>query len=385
MSWPVVSLGSVATFLSGFAFKSEKFNSDGRGLPIVRIRDVVRGQSNTFFDGDFDPRYLVEDGDYLIGMDGEFNLAPWRGGQALLNQRVCKLDTLRSDVDRAYVAKFLPMALKRIEDSTPFVTVKHLSVKKLNEVALPLPPLEEQRRIAAILDQAETLRAQRRAAIALLDQLPQAIFLEMFGDFDSVKGRWPVIQFHELVQDTKLGLVRSAQEFGPAFSVPYVRMNAITRSGDLELTSVQRTEVTDRELEEFQLKEGDFLFNTRNSAELVGKTALFRGGGQFVFNNNILRVRFNERVHPEFVAAAFRTRLVQRELGLRKSGTTNVFAIYYKELRTIPIPTPPLDLQRQFVKTVEAIHRAKAAHQSALAELDALSSALQSTAFTGEF
>ena len=62
-------LGDYAKFLSGFAFKSKLFNDDGVGLPVVRIRDVVRGHSETFYSGDYDNRYLVSSGDYLIGMD----------------------------------------------------------------------------------------------------------------------------------------------------------------------------------------------------------------------------------------------------------------------------------------------------------------------------
>ena len=120
-----VRLGDHATFLSGFAFKSSLFNENGQGLPIIRIRDVVRGYSDTFYSGRYEAKYVVRQGEYLIGMDGEFNLARWQSDQALLNQRVCKIDGLSKDLDRHYLAKFLPILLKKIEDETPFVTVKH--------------------------------------------------------------------------------------------------------------------------------------------------------------------------------------------------------------------------------------------------------------------
>ena len=151
-------------------------------MPLVRIRDVVRGKSDTYFDGDYDDRYVVNDGDYLIGMDGQFNLARWNGGRALLNQRVCKIEDLSPETDRDYLARFLPKALKDIEDATPFVTVKHLSVKQLRDIDFPLPPLAEQKRIAGILDAADALRAKRRESIDQLDRLIQSTFLEMFGD-----------------------------------------------------------------------------------------------------------------------------------------------------------------------------------------------------------
>ena len=70
MSWPTVPLGEYVNILSGFAFKSEKFNTDGRGIPLVRIRDITRGDSETYFDGEYDRQFLVKDGDILIGMDG---------------------------------------------------------------------------------------------------------------------------------------------------------------------------------------------------------------------------------------------------------------------------------------------------------------------------
>lgn len=130
-------LGEHVSFLSGFAFKSAFFNTEGEGLPIVRIRDVKAGRSDTYYSGEYDPKFIVSDGDYSIGMDGEFSLARWRGGKALLNQRVCKVESVSDRLDAGYLVRFLPSALKAIEDATPFVTVKHLSVKALRDIEIP--------------------------------------------------------------------------------------------------------------------------------------------------------------------------------------------------------------------------------------------------------
>ena len=64
-------LGDHVTFLSGFAFKSKLFNNAADGLPVIRIRDVVRGHSETYYSGEYDERFLVSKGDYLIGMADE--------------------------------------------------------------------------------------------------------------------------------------------------------------------------------------------------------------------------------------------------------------------------------------------------------------------------
>ncbi len=303
---------------------------------------------------------------------------------------ICSTDILPilpgPKLERRYLCYFLrqPTMVDFANSRASGANLPRLSPSVLAGFEIPLPPLAQQRRIAEVLDRAEALRAQRRAALAELDSLTQSLFLDLFGDTRKERTRWRIIPLEEIVQETKLGLVRGAQEFGPEFPVPYVRMNAITRNGELELGNVQRTHATEAEIEACQLMPGDFLFNTRNSKELVGKTALFRGDGLYLFNNNLMRIRFTAKVHPEFVAAAFKTAFVQHELSLRKSGTTNVFAIYYKDLRSLPLPLPPIALQREFARRVGAVEKLKAAQRTALAELDALFATLQHRAFRGE-
>lgn len=132
MNYKVKPLRDLVKITSGFAFKSNLFNTENNGLPLIRIRDVVRGYSDTFYDAEYKDEYVIQNGDALIGMDGEFNLAKWRGGKALLNQRVCKIESTSEELSQGYLIRFLPKALKDIEDKTPFVTVKHLSIKDIN-------------------------------------------------------------------------------------------------------------------------------------------------------------------------------------------------------------------------------------------------------------
>jgi type I restriction enzyme S subunit len=296
------------------------------------------------------------------------------------------LSPRREDVDADFFYHLLGSnaVYSEFERRAAGATVKNLNIDLVRGVKIPLPPLPEQRRIAEMLDKADALRAKRRVALAQLDTLTQSIFLDMFGDTRKERTRWPTVALEGIVKETKLGLVRGSQEFGPDFPIPYVRMNAITRSGELELGNVQRTHATEAEIEAYRLEPGDFLFNTRNSEELVGKTALYRGGGLHLFNNNLMRVRFTAKADAVFVAAAFKTAFVQHELNLRKSGTTNVFAIYYKDLRSLPLPLPSIALQREFAQRVAAVEALKTAQRAALAELDALFSSLQHRAFRGD-
>lgn len=188
MKWQTVELGDVCNFLSGFAFKSELFSPEPIGLPIIRIRDVLPGSSATFYGGDYQPQYIVEKGDILIGMDGEFNRERWKSDPALLNQRVCKAIARDSHLDEAYLYHALPLLLKKIEDETPFVTVKHLSVAKLKSAQIPIPPLEEQRRIAAILDKASRMAELCGTALKLSHAADKSLFLHFFADLPVESG-----------------------------------------------------------------------------------------------------------------------------------------------------------------------------------------------------
>jgi type I restriction enzyme, S subunit len=193
MNWRPSVLGDHIDILSGFAFKSQCFNSDGRGLPLVRIRDVVPGKSDTFYDGPYGEQYIVSDGDLLIGMDGEFNRARWRGGPSLLNQRVCRVRPSNGCLDEGYLYHALPQILKKLEAQTPFVTVKHLSANDLRQVEIPLPPLEEQKRIAAFLDKAVSIENKRCQIAKEADALLRATFLDMFGHPATLAGEHPLL------------------------------------------------------------------------------------------------------------------------------------------------------------------------------------------------
>lgn len=150
--WQRVLLSDVAHVQNGFAFKSAYFHPDD-GVPLVRIRDIANEETEHRYFGDFDGRYLIARGDILIGMDGDFGVSRWRGGQALLNQRVCKI-TLTSDCfDERFLFLCLQPFLDAINAETSSVTVKHLSSRTIEEIPLPLPPLSEQRRIVAKIEE----------------------------------------------------------------------------------------------------------------------------------------------------------------------------------------------------------------------------------------
>lgn len=312
-------------------------------------------------------------------MDGQFNLARWHGGRALLNQRVCRIGALDEPLDRGYLMRFLPIALKTIEDATPFVTVKHLSAKALNGIQVPLPPLAEQQRIAAILDRADAIRANRRRMLGHLDSLIESAFHDMFSDLvlSVTVGDVATIQG---------GLQVSAKRAGLPIEVPYLRV-ANAHRGRLDLSTIKTLRATEAEVSRTRLAADDLLFveGHANPGE-VGRVALWRGElDECVHQNHLIRARLNQtKVVPIFAETWLNTNAGAAHFRRAARTTSGLNTISASTVRSAPLPLPSIDSQREFAAQVRRIDAQRASAQRALAIDDELFASLQSRAFRGE-
>lgn len=369
-------LPDICTIQYGFPFDSSKF-STSEGMPLIRIRDVVRGYSETFTTEEYKEEYIVNKGDLLIGMDGEFNIARWGETPALLNQRVCRL-LPTPEVEKNYLFYFMPSALKRIEEKTPFVTVKHLSARELNKVSVPLPPLKEQRRIAALLDKVSDLIAKRRAQLGKLDLLVTARFVEMFGDQRTNPKGWKTGRIRDVVNEVKYGTSRPAVEGG---TYKYLRMGNITFDGHLDLNDLKYIDIPEPEIEKCIVRKGDVLFNRTNSKELVGKTCVFDLDEPMVIAGYIIRVRVNERVIPEYLSSVLNSQFGKQTLSDMCKAIVGQANINAQELQNIAILIPPIELQREFALFVDRVNRLVSNVTDGIEKLETLKKALMQKFF----
>ncbi|WP_089418296.1 restriction endonuclease subunit S [Vitreoscilla filiformis] len=281
-------------------------------------------------------------------------------------------------VTREYLAAYLksPYFLQWVSQQVDGAKMPRVSMRILWEHEVALPSLIEQRRITAVLSKADSLRSKRQEAMRLADEFLRAAYVEIFGDPVENPYQWPSLELSELVESTKLGLVRSAEEFGWNLPTPYLRMDAISNDGKILHKKIQGTNASPEEIAQFELRRGDLLFNTRNSRELVGKTAIWDGGDGVIFNNNIMRLRLNSMIAPEVIAMQFQLPLLKQELETRKSGTTSVFAVYYKDLKTLPIQIPSKDRQQKYVQVTKKVARYMAKMQEMASNAEQLTQSL---------
>ena len=176
-NWQVSRVKDFAKLLSGFPFDSKQFDSV-EGIPLIRIRDISSAHTVVRVKGEVPEESLIYDGDVLIGMDGDFNVAWWKGGEAALNQRVACLRADNPSFLR-FLFYALPFNMQIVNDLTYFTTVKHLSNTDILKTRFAMPSAAEVKQIARFLDyetaKIDALIEKQQQLIALLKEKRQAV------------------------------------------------------------------------------------------------------------------------------------------------------------------------------------------------------------------
>lgn len=257
-------------------------------------------------------------------------------------------------------------------------TFKEISKSIVENIEIPLPEVNQQKEIAEKFKKLEQLISLRKQQLAKLDELVKARFVEMFGTFPANPFRWSIGKIQDVVSDVRYGSSRPAVEGG---KYPYLRMNNITYSGELDLRDTKRIDIPDSELDKCTVRRGDVLFNRTNSKELVGKTCVYNRDELMVLAGFVIRVRINERIRPEVLSAFLNMDFSKRMLiGMCKTaiGQANINA---KELQNIDLYIPPIELQDQFVTLKNKIDQQKQTVQQSLEKLELMKKALMQEYF----
>ncbi|ELC6211221.1 restriction endonuclease subunit S, partial [Escherichia coli] len=369
----LVTLGKHIDILSGCAFPSSGFNRNN-GVPLIRIRDILSGKTETYYEGSYDLKYLIKKGDLLVGMDGDFNREYWKGTDALLNQRVCKITPNPETLDKNFLYHFLQKELDKIHATTDVVTVKHLSVKKIQDIKIRLPSLKEQKRIAAILDKADAIRQKREQAIKLADDFLRAKFLEMFGTPANNIHRFPKGTIRDLVDSVNYGT--SAKASIDSGEYPILRMGNITYQGRWDFTDLKYLDLSVKEKDKYLVKEGDLLFNRTNSKELVGKTAVYEEDRPMAFAGYLIRVRPNSIGNNYYISGYLNSihgKITLMNMCKSIVGMANINA---QELQNIEILIPPKHLQDEYEIIYKKIKKGLSIYDKSAMQLQLLASNL---------
>jgi type I restriction enzyme S subunit len=305
--------------------------------------------------GDHTKAFKFIDFPFCIGADGTKVLRP------------------RSDVHPKYVFHYLrTLKLPDVGYSRHYKFLKRFDI--------PLPPLPEQRRIAATLDAADAFRQKRRQALRLLDQLTQAIFVEMFGDTSTLEPR----PFSELLsRPLRNGLSPSR---GGAITAPVLTLSAVT-SGVFKADAIKEGTFLATPPANQCVQEGEFLICRGNGNRcLVGVGVLAdRSMPDTAFPDTVIAGGVDQRsLDPDYFAYVWNSTAVRQQIEAAARTTNGTFKVNQAALHRIEVPVPDLTRQSRFGDCLRNIRELEGVERKHLSEADALFASLQHRAFRGE-
>ena len=319
-----------------------------------------------------DPRYLsqedfeaenrrtnIKPNDLLItivGTIGRVAIVPNSLTEFCVQRSVAVLKPKPEIVYNRFLMHYLQSMRPYLEQESRGVAQKGIYLKQLSNLSIILPPLDEQRKIAAVLDKVSDLIAKRRQQLDKLDEMVKSRFIEMFGVYPANPMGWEIGTIRDIVTEVRYGSSRPAVDGG---KYPYLRMNNITYGGELDLSDTKRIDIPDNELDKCTVRRGDVLFNRTNSKELVGKTCVYDRDEMMVLAGFVIRIRVKDCILPEFLSAFLNTDFSkQMLLGMCKTaiGQANINA---QELQNIGLYLPPVELQRRFIQFKKETDKSK--------------------------
>ncbi|NTX22923.1 restriction endonuclease subunit S [Burkholderia cepacia] len=384
--WTCEQLNGFVTLLTGAPFKSIFFSPD-EGIPLIRIRDLQRGFSETGYVGDYDDRYLVNAGDVLVGMDGEFHVVRWKGTQALLNQRVLRISEKRGRSDESFLFFLVANAIRKIQDGISATTVKHLSTKDLQNLTAAIPPLPEQQKIAAILtavdDKLDVIARQIEVTQTLKRGLMQTLFSRNVGGGSDED--WLVVPLRE-VAEVRTGVAKGKKGLKEPIELPYLRV-ANVQDGHIDLSEVKTIAVEASQVERYALRSGDVLMTEGGDFDKLGRGDVWEGQiFPCLHQNHVFAVRPDpEKLNSYFLAALAASDYGKQYFLSCAKRTTNLASINSSQLKAFPVLLPPLEIQKEISEVVDAANAKAAVLESRQAALQNLKRGLMQKLLTGEW
>jgi type I restriction enzyme, S subunit len=390
---PLVSIGDVAADLrSGFASGEDdpagivqfRMNNVGRNGEINwdKVRRVPRSKAKS--------ELLVQSGDILFNATNSPELVGKTAFFAGFTEPVTfsnhfvRIRSKKNLADPAYVARWLQREFERGRFAgmcRSWVNQASITKEQLASLSFPLPSPDEQRRIAVILDKADTLRRQRKRAHVLLRELSLSLAGECLHNGRESRS----IELGDVITEGPTnGLYKPATDYGDG--VPILRIDSFYDGRITNLSSLKRLRITESEMTRFRLQDGDLVINRVNSLEYLGKSAIVEKLLEpTVFESNMMRFAIDSSILlPEVCIALLQTQGIKQQILSKAKNAVNQSSINQGDVKSLRLPLPTMTEQRRFLAGAREIESLKAKVVGDGAVLDALFSTLQHRAFSGQ-
>ena len=390
MKWPLVPLGSLCQFLNGGTPSKEVTSYFDGVIPWITGADITSSVVKTARSFITDEAIkksatsLVEAGTVLLVTRTSVGKVAVAGVDLCFSQDITALIPDHNRLDAGYLVCFLRNKEAHFKQFQRGATIQGITRDVVTDLKIPLPPLAEQQRIAALLDKADALRHLRRDALSHLDRLLQSVFVEMFGDPVTNPKDWEVVKLGSVIlSGPQNGLYKPSTDYGTGTLI--LRIDSFYNGQAVNLGKLKRVKITETEAEIFKLSEQDIVINRVNSRSHLGKSGLIPALSEpTVFESNMMRMTVDvTRLAPTFLIHLLQTDFVKRQIMMCAKDAVNQSSINQQDVKGFDILVPPLPLQERFAAVVGEVENLRACQLTAQTHADALFAALQARAFAG--
>ncbi len=386
--WEEKRLGDIANIQMGQSPPGASYNTLGNGLPFFQGKAEFGKDYPTRVKWCSQPSRIAEKGDILLSVRAPVGPTNIAIEKCCIGRGLAAIRTNPKDCNQRYLRYYF----RRFEDDiaargvgSTFSAINRTDIERLK---LPLPPLPEQERIVALLDEADELRKLRAQADRRSKELIPALFEEMFGDPIVNPKHWPIGPISSVVAELQGG--RSINPAGAKESLGRFRVLKISAVtwGEYRYSESKPVPAGYHPPDSHFVKVGDLLFSRANTAELVGATTyVFETPPDLLLPDKLWRFVWKETsiVEPLYIWYVLQAKSVRREIGNRATGTGGSMKNISKpKVMSLNIPSPPFKLQTEFATRVSAIRALSTSQSSSRENLDAFFQSMLHRAFRGE-
>lgn len=376
--WTRTTLGQLGRYMNGRAFKKSEWSPSGR--PIVRIQNLT-GTSSDFnhFDGQLEERHVAQPGDLLVSWAATLGAHIWQGPEAAVNQHIFKVESF---IDLRFHKYVIDHALAELSRYTHGSGIVHVTRGRFDSVPVLLPPLDEQQRIVAVLEDqfsrlnagasyitAARLRSEKliaaHAAHSLLGNGPnlaikrQAVVRDA-GPLPELPARWRWSRLAD-VAEVVGGVTKDAgkQHAAQLVEVPYLRVANVQR-GRLDLAEVKTIRVPGVKAEALRLIPGDVLLNEGGDRDKLGRGWVWSGEvDDCIHQNHVFRARVRDALRPKLLSWWANT-VGGEWCDQHGRQSVNLASISLSRIRQMPVPVPPGSAQEAIEAGIGEVHDAAA-------------------------
>lgn len=399
-----IKVGEHIKIIPGFPFNSALFNNDGDGLPLIRIRDLLTSKIETYYRGEFPKEYLIEEGDILIGMDGDFHIVKWKNKtKALLNQRIMKVAQKDgAAINIEYFYYFLFPFLSDVWEKTTATTVKHLSTYDVSEAEVEFPKFEVQTKIARILSTADTVIEKTQAAIAKYKAIKQGMLQDLFTrgiDLNTKKLRpryqdapglykesklgwipreWDEIPLEELTTQIGDG-IHTTPKYSQNTHFYFINGNNLV-NGEIQIGSALC--VNEEEFEKYfkKLDERTILYSINGT---IGNIAFYKNE-QVIIGKSVCYISCKQNVNLDYIYFLLQTFQVSKFYELELTAST-IRNLSLASVRSTPITIPKDEAEQNLIaERIKAINNKLQTEQTYLQKMQSLKKGLMDDLLSGK-